>query len=205
MNFGTVNHLTKQDLVDGLPKFKYDKDYLCSACEQEKRKKASLQPKLVHSTHSKLELVHVDLCGPMRVESINGKKYILVIVKDYSRYTWVYFLRTKDKDPDMIMKFSSQNKNDAENTVIRNKSRLVAKGYRQEKGIDFEESFALVARLEAVRMFIAYAAQKNFTIFRTDVIEEFVDPDFPDHVYKLKKIMYGIKQALRVLKLSKIK
>ncbi|GKD54745.1 integrase, catalytic region, zinc finger, CCHC-type containing protein, partial [Tanacetum coccineum] len=85
LNFGTINHLTKQDLVDGLPKFKYDKDHLCSVCEKEKSKKATLQPKLVPSTHFKLELIHMDLCGPMRVENINGEKYILVIVDDYSR------------------------------------------------------------------------------------------------------------------------
>ncbi|GKB63646.1 retrovirus-related pol polyprotein from transposon TNT 1-94 [Tanacetum coccineum] len=66
-------------------------------------KKASLPPKLVPSIKSKLELLHMDLCGPMRVASINGKKYILVIVDDYSRYTWVYFLRTKDEAPDMII------------------------------------------------------------------------------------------------------
>ncbi|GJT38531.1 retrovirus-related pol polyprotein from transposon TNT 1-94 [Tanacetum coccineum] len=69
LNFGTINHLTKQYLVDGLPKFKYDKDHLCSTCEQGKSKKASLEPKLVHSTHSKLELIHMDLCGPMRDEA----------------------------------------------------------------------------------------------------------------------------------------
>ncbi|GJY21836.1 retrovirus-related pol polyprotein from transposon TNT 1-94 [Tanacetum coccineum] len=86
LNFGTINQLTSKDLVDGLPKFKYNKDHLCSACEQGKSKKASLPPKLVPSTESKLELLHMDLCGPMRVASINGKKYILVIVDDYSRY-----------------------------------------------------------------------------------------------------------------------
>ncbi|GJR93145.1 retrovirus-related pol polyprotein from transposon TNT 1-94 [Tanacetum coccineum] len=105
LNFGTINQLTSKDLVDGLPKFRYDKDHLYSACEQDKSKKASFPPKLVPSTESKLELLHMDLCGPMRVESINGKKYILVIVDDYSRYTWVYFLRTKDEAPDMIIKF----------------------------------------------------------------------------------------------------
>ncbi|GKD17496.1 copia protein [Tanacetum coccineum] len=63
------------------------------------------------------------------------------------------------------VKWLWKNKTDAENTVIRNKSRLVAKGYPQEEGIDFKESFALVARLEAVRMFIAYATHKNFPIF----------------------------------------
>ncbi|GJS28391.1 integrase, catalytic region, zinc finger, CCHC-type containing protein [Tanacetum coccineum] len=74
LNFGTINDLTKQDLVDGLLKFKYDKDHLCSACEQGKSKKSSHPPKMVPSTHSKLELIHMDLCGLMRVESINGKR-----------------------------------------------------------------------------------------------------------------------------------
>ncbi|GJT22660.1 hypothetical protein Tco_0892597 [Tanacetum coccineum] len=65
---------------DGLPKFKYGKDHLCSAYEKAKNKKASHPPKLVSSDYSKLELLHMDLCGPMRVASINGKKYILVIL-----------------------------------------------------------------------------------------------------------------------------
>ncbi|GJS71590.1 retrovirus-related pol polyprotein from transposon TNT 1-94 [Tanacetum coccineum] len=87
LNFGTINQLTSKDLVDGLPKFKYDNDHLCLACEQGKRKKASFPSKLVPSTESKLELLHMDLYGPMRIESINGKKYILLIVDDYSRCT----------------------------------------------------------------------------------------------------------------------
>ncbi|GJZ87076.1 retrovirus-related pol polyprotein from transposon TNT 1-94, partial [Tanacetum coccineum] len=406
LNFGTINDLTRLDLVDGLPKFKYGKDHLCSACERGKSKKASHPLKLVPSDHSKLELLHMDLCGPMRVASINGKKYILVIVDDYSRYTWVYFIHSKDETPEIIKKFIAQaqlnykakvckiridndspstssiivdeheappivttsdeqtspislieadefnqedsahfdgnsqfvlynppsyeeikssttslepsivqifhqvqpsthiwtkdhplnqvigdpskpvmtrqrvhtdsevcmyaltvntiepknikeamadhswiesmqdelnqferlqvwelvprpegknvialkwlwkNKCDAENIVVRNKTRLVAKGYKQEEGIDFEESFAPVARLEAVRMFIAYAAHKNITIFQMDVKmtflngplkeevyvsqpEGFIDPEFPDHVYRLKKALYGLKQAPR--------
>ncbi|GJX37166.1 integrase, catalytic region, zinc finger, CCHC-type containing protein [Tanacetum coccineum] len=84
LNFGTINDLTRLDLVDGLPKFKYGKDHLCSACERGKSKKASHPLKLVLSDHSKLELLHMDLCGLMRVASINGKKYILVIVDDHS-------------------------------------------------------------------------------------------------------------------------
>ncbi|GKA63151.1 retrovirus-related pol polyprotein from transposon TNT 1-94 [Tanacetum coccineum] len=95
-------------MVDGLPKFKYAKDHLCSACERGKIKKATLPPKLVLSTHSKLELVHMDLCGLMKVESINGKKYILVIVDAYSCYMSVYFLRTKDETPEIIKKFIAQ-------------------------------------------------------------------------------------------------
>ncbi|GJS65073.1 retrovirus-related pol polyprotein from transposon TNT 1-94 [Tanacetum coccineum] len=101
-----------------------------------------------------------------------------------------------------------------ENTVIRNKSRLMAKGYAQKEGIDFEESFAPVARLEAVRLFIAYAAHKSFTVYQMDVktsflygpLKEevyvnqpdgFVDPYHPDKVYRLKKALYGLKQAPR--------
>ncbi|GJV89011.1 retrovirus-related pol polyprotein from transposon TNT 1-94 [Tanacetum coccineum] len=108
LNFDTINDLTKNDLVDGLPKFKYSKDHLCSACEQGKRKKSSNPPKLVSSTHSKLELLHMDLCGPIRVATINRKKYILVIIDDYSRFTWVYFLYTKDATLEIIKKFIAQ-------------------------------------------------------------------------------------------------
>ncbi|GKA36658.1 integrase, catalytic region, zinc finger, CCHC-type containing protein, partial [Tanacetum coccineum] len=108
LNFGTINDLTRLDLVDGLPKFKYGKDHLCSTCERGKIKKASHPPKLVPSDHFKLELLHMDLCGPMRVASINGKKYILVIVDNYSRYTWVYFLHLKDETSEIIKKFIAQ-------------------------------------------------------------------------------------------------
>ncbi|GJU93848.1 integrase, catalytic region, zinc finger, CCHC-type containing protein [Tanacetum coccineum] len=108
LNFYTINDLTKHDLADALSKFKYGKDYLCSAYERGKTKKSSHPPKLVPSTHSKLELLHMDLCGIMRVASINGKKYILMIVDDYSRFTWVYFLHTKVETPEIIKKFIPQ-------------------------------------------------------------------------------------------------
>nr|GEW46886.1 integrase, catalytic region, zinc finger, CCHC-type, peptidase aspartic, catalytic [Tanacetum cinerariifolium] len=108
LNFGTVNDLTRLDLVNGLLKFKHEKDHLCSACERGKSKKASHPPKLVPSDNSKLELLHMYLCRPMRVASINGKKYILVIVDDYSRYTWVYFLHSKDETLEIIKKFIAQ-------------------------------------------------------------------------------------------------
>ncbi|GJS41395.1 retrovirus-related pol polyprotein from transposon TNT 1-94 [Tanacetum coccineum] len=108
LNFGTINNLTRLDLVDGLPKFKYGKDHLCFACERGKGKKDSHPPNLVPSDHSKLELIHMDLCGPTRVASINGKKYILVTVDDFSRYTWVYFLLSKDETPEIIKKFIAQ-------------------------------------------------------------------------------------------------
>ncbi|GJU42051.1 retrovirus-related pol polyprotein from transposon TNT 1-94 [Tanacetum coccineum] len=114
----------------------------------------------------------------------------------------------------ITLKWLWKNKRDEENTVIRNKSRLVAKEYAQKEGIDFEESFAPVARLEAVWLFIAYAAYKSFIVYQIDVettflygpLKEevyvnqpdgFVDPYHPDQVYSLKKALYGLKQAPR--------
>ncbi|GJQ95914.1 integrase, catalytic region, zinc finger, CCHC-type containing protein [Tanacetum coccineum] len=105
LNSGIINDLTRLDLVDGISKFKYEKDHLCFAYETGKSKKSSHPPKLVPSNHSKLELLYMDLCGPIRVASINGKKYIIVIVDDYSQYTWVYFLHSKDETPKIIKKF----------------------------------------------------------------------------------------------------
>ncbi|GKA82105.1 retrovirus-related pol polyprotein from transposon TNT 1-94 [Tanacetum coccineum] len=100
LNFDTINDLTKNDLVTGLPKFKYYKEHLCPSCEQRKSKKASHPPKPVPNSKQMLHLLHMDLCGLMRVKSINEKRYVLVIVDDYSRYTWVHFLRSKDEAPE---------------------------------------------------------------------------------------------------------
>ncbi|GJU51670.1 retrovirus-related pol polyprotein from transposon TNT 1-94 [Tanacetum coccineum] len=83
----------------------------------------------------------------------------------------------------IAVKWIWKNKTDAENTVIRNKSRLVAKGYGQEEGIDFEESFAPVARLEAVRIFVAYAAHKNFPIYQVDVNTAFLNGPRKEEVF----------------------
>jgi hypothetical protein len=105
LNFDTINKLAKDNIVTGLPKFIYTKDHLCPSCEQGKSKRASYKPKTVPRSEARLHMLHMDLCGPMRVESINGKKYILVIVDDYSRYTWVKFLRSKDEAPGTIITF----------------------------------------------------------------------------------------------------
>nr|GFC38768.1 retrovirus-related Pol polyprotein from transposon TNT 1-94 [Tanacetum cinerariifolium] len=74
------------------------------------------------------------------------------------------------------------NKHDEEQTVIRNKSRLVVRGYRQEEGLDFEESFASVARMEAIRIFLAYAARKSFTVFQMDVKTAFLHGSLKEDV-----------------------
>ncbi|GJR07484.1 retrovirus-related pol polyprotein from transposon TNT 1-94 [Tanacetum coccineum] len=443
LNFDTINDLAKNDIVTGLPKFKYHKEHICPSCEQGKSKRTSQPPKPVPNSKQRLHLLHMHLCGPMRVKSINGKRYVLVIVDDYSRYTWVHSLRSKDEAPEVIKTFlkkiqvllqspviiirtdngtkfknqvlkeyfdnvgitsqvtspaaqitpySSQNPNDVErskhnnnmysntiiklythtridddivsdvmldgqrrlstkfknqvlkeyfdnvgithqvssvrtpqqnrvverrnrtlveaartmlifslaplflwaeaiatacytknrsiihrrfnktpyelingikldisflhvfgalcypkndhddigklgakgdigffigysanscayrhdeeNTVIRNKTRLVERRYCQKEGIDFKESFAPVAMMEAIRIFLAYVAHKSFTVFQMDVKtaflhgslkedvhvckpEGFIDVDHPSHVYKLKKALYELKQAPR--------
>ncbi|GKC54035.1 integrase, catalytic region, zinc finger, CCHC-type containing protein [Tanacetum coccineum] len=346
LNFGTLNDLARKDLVRGLPRLKFEKDHLCSACQLGKSRKATHKPKTINTIMEVLHTLHMDLCGPLRVQSINGKKYILVIVDDYSRFTWVKFLRSKDETPAFVINLLKQlqvglnktvrfirtdngtefvNKTLARNPnhaplfhlylpqnielgcyfqpmfdeyflppgirqdpipnvaqdpviptgpsvsiaidldapsgshtssplnhhsfsvhhgvagkqyaevnpfaaanpepfvnvklneygdVLKNKARLVAKGFRQEEGLDFEESFASVARLEAIRIFIANAASKNITAYQMDVKtaflngklkeeiyvhqpEGFVDPERPHHVYRLKKTLYGLKQAPR--------
>ena len=111
-------------------------------------------------------------------------------------------------------KWVFRNKTDSDGIITRNKARLVTKGYSQQVGIDYDETFAPVARLEAIRIFLAYAAHKKFKVFQMDVknsflngeleeevyVEqpsEFVDSKFPNHVYRLDKALYGLKQAPR--------
>nr|GEU76744.1 hypothetical protein [Tanacetum cinerariifolium] len=104
----TINDLARKDLVRGLPRLKFKKDHLCSACQLGKSKKHTHKPKSKNTNLEVLHTLHIDLCGPMRVQIINGKKYILVIVDDYSRFTWVKFLRSKDETPEVVIKFVQQ-------------------------------------------------------------------------------------------------
>ncbi|GKA20298.1 retrovirus-related pol polyprotein from transposon TNT 1-94 [Tanacetum coccineum] len=382
LNFDYINLISKKDVVIGLPKLKYVKDQLCSSYVVSKAKRSSFKPKDVPSSKGRQNFLHMDLCGPMRVDSINGKKYILILhayfkeeglehqtstprtpeqngvverrnrtlveaartmlsasklllfdeikemsetsvdnntsgliqqlrhnrkqttptnfnaeenndnqavdtqVQQYefinpfctpvqevaesssrnidnlnmhtfyqphdSEYRWtkdhpleqvrgnpskqVQTRRQLATDPEMCMfaltvstaepknikeamadsawieaiqeelhqfdrlqvwelvdkpfgksviklKWLWKNKKDEDQTIIRNKARLVAKGYAQEEGIDFEESFAPVARLEAVRIFVAYAAHKSFTIYQMDVKTAFLNGPLKEEVY----------------------
>nr|GFA22931.1 retrovirus-related Pol polyprotein from transposon TNT 1-94 [Tanacetum cinerariifolium] len=317
LNFGAINHLARQGLVRGLPKLKFEKDHLCSACAMGKSTKKSHKPKSEDTNQEKLYLLHMDLCGLMRIESVNGKKRTRRIVEtihvDFdelttmaseqsssglvqksssstpyvppSRNDWDLlfqpmfdelhypppsvdhqapeviapiidvippvqadstcspsstmlikmhppqamqeelneFERLKVWElvphPDKVMvitlKWIYKVKLDELGGILKNKACLVARGYRQEEGIDFEESFAPVSRLEAIRIFLVYAAHKNMVVYQMGVkiaflngnlreevyvsqSDEFVDQDNPNHVYKLKKALYGLKQAPRV-------
>ena len=127
----------------------------------------------------------------------------------------VWTLVPRPKNRSVIgTKWVFRNKTDSDGIITRNKARLVAKGYSQHEGIDYDETFAPVARLEAIRIFLAYAAHKKFTVFQMDVksaflngeLEEevyveqppgFVDTKHSDYVYRLDKALYGLKQAPR--------
>ncbi|GJY91426.1 retrovirus-related pol polyprotein from transposon TNT 1-94 [Tanacetum coccineum] len=108
LNFGVLNDLARKYLIRGLPRLKFEKDHLCSACQLGKSKKATHKPKTINTIMEVLHTLHMDLCGSMRVQSINGKKYILVIVDDYSRFTWVKFLRSKDETPAFVINMLKQ-------------------------------------------------------------------------------------------------
>nr|GEY86185.1 retrovirus-related Pol polyprotein from transposon TNT 1-94 [Tanacetum cinerariifolium] len=318
-NLHVLLEIFRKDVVIALPKLKYVKDQLSSCCDLSKAKRSSFKSKAVPSTKGRLNLLHMDLCGPMRVASINRKKYILrtrLIVEsihirfdeikevsetsvandtsglvpqrqmalDYDNSdpvpqqqqnvsfpvdamfhhnkswifysvlctmnfhysSWTSFKASANKtktciDPEMCMfaltmssaepknikeamansawieamqeelhqfdrlqvwelvdkpfgkmvirlKWLWKNKKDEDQTVICYKARLVAKGYAQEEGINFEESFALVAHLEAVRIFVVYAAHKSFPIYQMNVKTTFLNGPLKE------KALYGLKQ-----------
>ncbi|GJT97492.1 retrovirus-related pol polyprotein from transposon TNT 1-94 [Tanacetum coccineum] len=243
--------LAKDGLARGIPRLKFQKDHLCSACALGKSKKSSHQPKVKDTNQEKLYLLHMDLCGPMHVETINGKSSGLGLhsmtpatsssglVPNFipqqpcippPRDDWnrlfqhmfdEYFTPPSVADAPssnkvllIKLKWIYKFKTNEFSRVLKNKAILVAQGFRQEEGIDFEESFAPVARIEAIHIFVENAAHKNMMIYQMDIktsflngelkeevyvsqLEGFVDQDNPSHKYKLKKAIYDLKQAPR--------
>nr|GEY01947.1 retrovirus-related Pol polyprotein from transposon TNT 1-94 [Tanacetum cinerariifolium] len=120
------NVTISRGLVRGLSKLKFKKDHLCSACAIGKSTKKTHKPKYEDTDQEKLYLLHMDLCGPMHVESVNRKKYILIIVDDYSRFTWVKFLRSKDETTDFIIKFLKM----IQNGVVERRNRTLIEAAR---------------------------------------------------------------------------
>nr|GEY83515.1 hypothetical protein [Tanacetum cinerariifolium] len=105
LNFATINNHVKNNLVQGLPKMKFKKYHLCSACEQGKIHRKHHKSKTDFASNKPLYLLHMDLCGPMRIQSVNEKRYVLVFIDDYSWYTWVFFLHSKDEASEVIISF----------------------------------------------------------------------------------------------------
>nr|GEV40243.1 retrotransposon protein, putative, Ty1-copia subclass [Tanacetum cinerariifolium] len=198
MNFDAINHLARQGLVRGLPNLKFEKDHLCSACAMDKSKKKSHNPKSKDTNQEKLYLLHMVMCGPMRVESVNGKKYILVIVDDYSRFTWVKCLISNDEALDFIIMFLKMIQIRLKVPVCRiptnNGTKFVnqtLRKYYEQVGISHETSVARsshknLEKLQPkadIRIFIGYApTKKALWIYnrRTRRIVETIHVDFDE-------------------------
>ncbi|KAJ9538656.1 LOW QUALITY PROTEIN: hypothetical protein OSB04_031389 [Centaurea solstitialis] len=104
-NFKDMNKLVSKNLVKGLPETRLSKDTLCPACEQGKMTRSSHPPRMDTNSKSPLDMIHMDLCGPTRTESLARKKYMLVLVDEFSRFTWLEFLRAKSDAADRIIAF----------------------------------------------------------------------------------------------------
>ncbi|XP_070015881.1 uncharacterized protein [Nicotiana sylvestris] len=169
-----INKLVPNDLVIGLSNIKFKEEKVCEACAQGSR------------------------CG---------KRYVMVFIDDYSRFTWTLFLTSQDEAFDMITSFVRKTH---KQLVTRNKARFVVQGYSQEECIDHDETFAPVAILEAIKLLITFAAYMEFTLYQMDVKSAFLNgylkkevfvkqltvfenKEYPDHVYKLDKALYGFK------------
>nr|GEY41829.1 retrovirus-related Pol polyprotein from transposon TNT 1-94 [Tanacetum cinerariifolium] len=320
LNFATINNLVKNNLVQGLPKMKFEKDHLCSACEQGKIHRKHHKSKTVFASNKPLYLLHMDLCyllndyedvGKLKAKgdygvfvgyskesaafriynkrirkihesvNVNFVEILEIASKQFSlepglsnlnemekslnpsvsqvsetskkdledlfhNFYDVYFgessssslnddmqqcpeevilpqTNTQSISNNMIpnvdeateaLKDADWNKKDESSLVIRNKARLVVVGYFQQEGIDYDETFVPIARIEAIRLFLAYASHKDFTVFQMDVKTTFLNEilkeevyvgqplgffskQYPDHVYVLDKALYGLKQAPR--------
>nr|GEV38500.1 retrovirus-related Pol polyprotein from transposon TNT 1-94 [Tanacetum cinerariifolium] len=209
-----------------------------------KSKRASHPPKPVPNSKQRLHLLHMDLCGPMRVASINeviknflkkiyvrlqalviivrtdnGTEFKNHVLKEYFNSVGITHETSAAKTPQRNRVVEGRNHTlveAARTMLIFSHAPLFpwAEAIATEEGIDFEESFTLVARMEAIRIFLAYAAHKGFTMYQMDLKiaflhgslkedvyvcqpEGFIDADYPSHVYKLKKALYGLKQASR--------
>ncbi|GKD48025.1 retrovirus-related pol polyprotein from transposon TNT 1-94 [Tanacetum coccineum] len=201
LNFDYINLLSKKDVVVGLPKLKYVKDQLCSSCEVSKAKRSSFKTKAVPSSKGRLNLLHMDLCGPMRVARINGKKYILMKEKEdpcilvgystQSKGYRVYNKRTRLIVESIHLRFD-EIKEMSETSVANDTSGLVP---QRQKASDYVNSNP-VPPTTTCFSFRRYniPSQQELDLLQPD---GFVDPNHPDKVYRLRKALYELKQALR--------
>ena len=131
LNFKTMNSLVKRELVRGLPQMEFCKEGLCEACEKGKSKKASHRSKDMTNISEPLQLIHMDLFGPVNVMSMSRKRYALVMVDDYSKYTWVLFLHSKDETPQLIIDHLKK---------IELEANLPVRIIRSDNGTEFKNS-----------------------------------------------------------------
>ena len=114
----TISKISKLDLVRGLPKLNFEKDKICEACAKGKQVKSSFHTKDFVTTKRTLELLHIDLFGPVKTTSLGGMKYGFVIVDDFSRFTWVLFLKQKDDAFESFKTFCKKVQNEKDSSII---------------------------------------------------------------------------------------
>ena len=131
LNFSNLNELVRKDLVRGLPKILYTPDGLCDACQNAKQRRTSFKNKTESSIEEPLHLLHLDLFGPVNVLSINIKRYALVIVDEFTRFTWVYYLLKKDENSEILLEHVK---------LIENGSSHKVKILRSDNGSEFKNS-----------------------------------------------------------------
>nr|GEZ05132.1 copia protein [Tanacetum cinerariifolium] len=192
----------KNNLVQGLPKMKFKKDHLCFAYEQGKIHQKHHKSKTAFALNSPLYLLHMDLCGPMHFEKESSSSSLNDDVQQSSEEVGV----------------PSSNTQSILNNMISNVDEVI--GYSKQEGIDYDEMFALVARIEAIRLFLAYATHKDFTVFQMDVNTSFLNgilkEEVPDimfatcmcaryqanpnehHVSAVKKIFCYLKETINL-------
>ena len=131
LSFKAMNELVKKDLVRGIPKLDYSKDGLCDACQKGKQRKASFKSKSMSSVDQPLQLLHMDLFGPVNVLSISKKKYCLVIIDDFSKFSWTFFLHSKDEAGEVIINHIK---------IVNNNPLLKVMRIRSDNGTEFKNS-----------------------------------------------------------------
>nr|GEW00708.1 retrovirus-related Pol polyprotein from transposon TNT 1-94 [Tanacetum cinerariifolium] len=181
------------------------------------RSKSNLNKSLPRTVHRWLPKIQPSIEPANVAEALRDANWVSAMQEELDQFArlkvWRLVPRPEGKTI-IKTKWIFKNKKDESSLVIRNKARLVAVGYSQQEGIDYDETFAPVAQIEAIRLFLAYAAYKDFTAFRMDVKTTFVNgilkeevyvgqplglvsKQYPDHVYAFDKALYGLKQAPR--------
>ncbi|GJR45807.1 putative ribonuclease H-like domain-containing protein [Tanacetum coccineum] len=158
-NFKNMNKLVRGNLVRGLPSKFFENDHSCVACQKGKQHKASYKTKLVNSISRPLHMLHMDLFGPTNVKSLMKKSYCLVVTDDFSRFSWVFFLATKDETSEILKTYITEIENQLDHKV---------KVIRCDNGTEFKNSNGVTERknrtlIEAARtMLVDFKLQTTF-------------------------------------------
>nr|GEU92642.1 retrovirus-related Pol polyprotein from transposon TNT 1-94 [Tanacetum cinerariifolium] len=210
LNFGTINHLTRHGLIRGLPKLKFEKDHLCSACAKGKSKKKLHKPKSKDTSQEKLYLLHMDLCGPMRVTSVNGKKtdngteFVNQTLGEYYYKVGISYETSVARSPQQNSVVKRRN-----HRLIEVKPKNFKQAITEPSWIDaMQEEIHEFKRLQVWELVscpdkVLLIKLKWIYKVRTDefgrVLKNKARLDNPSHVYKLKKALYGLKPAPRAI------